>query len=99
MPNYPDSAELKRIQEWDAINDALGLLEFIKPLFEEYGRIEITGKMVKRVKMATGGWSGNEEIIGALRRNLMFWPLYWEKSQRGGAYWFRIDTRINKRKQ
>ena len=41
------------------------------------------------LELHTGGWSGNEEIIDALGRNKMFWMLYWQKSERGGHYWFK----------
>jgi len=37
--------------------------------------------------LSTGGWSGNESVVGALR-DTMFWWLYWQKSERGGHYHF-----------
>jgi len=36
----------------------------------------------------TAGWSGNEDIINAMRKNYIFWVLYWEQSNRGGHYIF-----------
>jgi hypothetical protein len=47
-------------------------------------------KPVVRYHVSTGGWSGNEEIINALRLNPCFWPLYWYSSRRGGHYVFEI---------
>ena len=45
---------------------------------------------VWRLRLHTLGWSGNEEIIGALKENMMFWQLTWEESKRGGHYKFDI---------
>jgi hypothetical protein len=42
-----------------------------------------------RVELHTGGWSGNEALIHKLQRSL-FWSMCWEKSVRGGHYYFRI---------
>jgi hypothetical protein len=47
-------------------------------------------KPVIRYHVSTGGWSGNEEIINALRLNPCFWPLYWHSARRGGHYVFEI---------
>ncbi len=40
-------------------------------------------------KLSTGGWSGNEDIIDALKHNTMFWLFCWQLSQRGGYYVFQ----------
>lgn len=37
---------------------------------------------------STGGWSGNESIIGAMQKNRMVWNFLWEQSRRGGHYVF-----------
>lgn len=42
------------------------------------------------IRVATGGWSENQAMIGALRRNLAFWSLYWEASCRGGEHVFVV---------
>ena len=89
MDEYPSEQDLKTIEAWDCIKDPEGLLEFIRPFWEHYGFLSITGKKVKRVSMSTGGWSGNEDIIGAMYKNHFF--LFWfEQENRGGHYKFKI---------
>jgi len=42
------------------------------------------------MRLVTGGWSGNEDAIAALRRG-MFW-MWWQSSTRGGAHEFEIPA-------
>lgn len=91
---YPTNAELKTIKDWDFLTNFTGgvkdFLPFLKDIWwmSDWGYI-LKGKNVLRLELHTGGWSGNEEIIGVLRRT-MFWTLYWEKSVRGGHYYFMV---------
>ena len=45
----------------------------------------------KRLYISTGGWSGNESIIEALRQNKWFFCLYWVQERRGGHFVFEIS--------
>ena len=89
---YPDEASLKAIKEWDILKQGTdGLLELVRENTNWADRqIHITGKRVIRFEYHTGGWSGNEDVIGALQENF-FWFLFWQKSTRGGHYYFRIE--------
>lgn len=42
------------------------------------------------LQMSTFGWSGNEDIIRSMQKNLMFWGLFWCESRRGGHYKFEL---------
>lgn len=42
------------------------------------------------LELHTGGISYNEELIAVLERNFVFWSMYWQKSVRGGHYYFKI---------
>ena len=42
-----------------------------------------------RLHLSTGGWSGNEEVIGELRQT-WFWHLCWILHRRGGHYRFDL---------
>ena len=88
MKQYPDDEDLKRIREWD-IRDPFGLIEFIESI-GWCDPVRRRGRRVWYVEFHTWGWSGNEDIISALQSNYLFWSLYWEKSVRGGHYYFRV---------
>ena len=85
---YPTDAALENIKTSD---DFVGLLDFVSELFEEYGMARWDNKGEKRIyKLATGGWSGNEEIIEAMRSNPIFWLECWYQTRRGGYYEFEV---------
>lgn len=41
------------------------------------------------LRLSTGGWSGNEDIITELEKTA-FWMMRWYKEIRGGHYWFEL---------
>ncbi|GAH55057.1 unnamed protein product [marine sediment metagenome] len=90
--HYPDEKSLKEIAEWDILKHGVqGLLDLVEENTNWPDRqIFITGKKVIHFEYHTGGWSGNEDVINALRQNLLFWSVCWEKSTRGGHYYFKI---------
>ena len=94
--NYPDEESLKQIKEWDILeNGVLGLLDIVKENTKWADRqITHRGKRVVYYTYHTGGWSGNEDVIKALMRNFFFRSLYWEKTERGGHYYFRINSHL-----
>lgn len=101
---YPTDEELEKIKKWDVIEGDDGkypklyaLLDFIKGLWEYSDRFVLLkghytqwGKAYRTLYLSTGGWSGNESIIQALKENFIFWAMRWKKHQRGGHYWFEI---------
>ena len=92
--NYPTDEEIEKIKTWSISTreDCKALIEYVRTLWN-WGDTFITveGSLYK---MATGGWSGNEEIIGALQDNHIFWLLCWKMSTRGGYYEFEIVEAI-----
>ena len=90
--NYPDDKSLKQIKNWDILTQGIdGLLNLIEDNTNWADRqIYKTGKRVIYYEYHTGGWSGNEDVIDALHHNFLFWSLYWEKTTRGGHYYFKI---------
>ena len=89
MDEYPTEDELKEITEWPH-SDIEGLMNFIKSIWKyaDCGYWKRTGK---KYHISTGGWSGNEEIIGAMQKNKQFfWTMCWYQSRRGGHYIFHV---------
>lgn len=91
--DYPTEEELKKIQEWplESYADYVALAEYVVSIWH-WGHpwAQITGKRVKTLRLATGGWSGNESIIAALDKNIMFGMVCWEMSKRGGLHIYKI---------
>ena len=98
---YPTEETLRRIEEWPYEGGFSSLMEYvaeawkwgdltqrpslIEPLFDpDY---EDDGKWWCG---ATGGWSGNESLEGALGRNFMFTALCWSASVRGGYVEYHV---------
>ncbi len=92
--NYPDEESLTQIREWDILTQGIeGLLNLIEENTNWADRqIERSGKNVIRYVYHTGGWSGNEEVIDALRHNFIFWSMFWTRHDTGGHYYFRIKV-------
>lgn len=86
-PNgYPDDVEISKIENW-SVRDPYGLMEYVRTLWNYPKYFRSQGR---NFTIATGGWSGNETLIQALRRNFVFWGVCWESSHRGGLYKFRL---------
>jgi len=88
---YPTSHELKLIREWPmkGRQDALDLIEYVRERWKyaDYGGFSFDGSLLN---LSTAGWSGNEDVIGALSDNAAFWLFHWGSSRRGGHYVFEI---------
>jgi hypothetical protein len=96
---YPTEAALERIKAWPAEShtEHLKLMEFVKSIWwaADWGWSE---RVVDRATsfesvvfaVSTGGWSGNEDIMGALQDNRLFWFFCWLSSRRGGHYEFTV---------
>ena len=85
--DYPTEDELQKIRDWP-VGDNLGLLEFVRSIWwlPEWGWDSADGKY----NISTGGWSGNEEIIGAMQANYIFWGTCWRVSRAGGHFEFQV---------
>ena len=94
MKQYPTDFELKKIQKWD-YKKFIKLMEYVETLwaYPEWGFMRSYEGTAQFIALSTAGWSGNEEIIGALQENGIFWSLCWESSRRGGHYLFKVNEK------
>lgn len=88
---YPTDATLESIRVWrpgEAV-DYRPLFENVRGVwyYPEYFELRLDGKTYD---VSTGGWSGNEELIEALRANTLCWLLCWVSSRRGGHHVFEL---------
>lgn len=86
---YPTEETELAIKAWD-FPDAPDWIEYIREAWNHhYGRMwEEKGLL----KLATGGWSGNEAITHSMRENHVLWGMLWESSHRGGLEVLRIPN-------
>ena len=91
---YPTNETELAIKAWD-FRDVDGWLAYIREAWNHhYGRMWEENGMIK---MATGGWSGNESITHSMRENYILWSLLWESSHRGGLEVLRMPNDLRER--
>jgi hypothetical protein len=85
---YPTDAALGKIKDWphDGERGWDPLLCFVEDLWRYDHYFWRDGGFTF---MATGGWSGNEDLVGALQSNLAFWGMEWRLSRVGGLHAFK----------
>jgi len=98
---YPTDEFLERIGKLEVIPDIWQFIEEIRDawwcndwgfkLTKPYRIKGIYDRKYRTLELHTGGWSGNESIIYALKSS-MLWIMYWQKTYRGGHYYFRIPV-------
>lgn len=93
--NYPKEETLQTISSW-SLDDPHGWMDFVceywwSPDFG-FSKENEEEKQCVRYNLSTGGWSGNEELISAMKSHQTFWMMYWVSSRRGGHHVFRIPT-------
>ena len=94
MADYPTDDDLQRVKDWPipcTTESAQAWFDFIKSVWwmPDWGWSQ-DGEVLS---ISTGGWSGNEDIIGAMMDNFIYWSLCWETSRRGGHYTFKLPSK------
>jgi len=89
---YPSDYELETITAWD-YRDPVGWFAYIKSVGNYWPDEAFWWHQAEdgTLRISTGGWSGNESILDAMRQNQMLWSITWESTRRGGHYEFILS--------
>lgn len=93
--NYPTDEDLDQLEAYEGT--PRGFIEMAAGLWDLPDVVRVTddtdgrGQPVKRVSMATLGWSGNESVASSISRT-MFHALWWESSHRGGLTIYQVPA-------
>lgn len=100
---YPTDETLATITKWDIDDDLsefLDLMQFVHDAWrwpdwgwKEEDVVDDRGRRHREYHISTGGWSGNESLIGALHQNWLFNAIAAESWRRGGHYVYRIPLK------
>lgn len=96
---YPTDDWLESITSWTGTPAAL--TRALSETFFPYGEVTFAegpdfasgspeGGHVE-VRLVTGGWSGNEDQVAAMRLSA-FWTFWWQSSHRGGLHTFEVPA-------
>ena len=91
MSKYPTEQDLQKIHEVDGRVDislkerVSKMLTHLKSIWHYPDYFVDNGK--DGFELHTGGWSGNESIISELEET-SFWIMFWQRTERGGHYYF-----------
>jgi hypothetical protein len=96
---YPTMDALRLVENWHH-EYAVTWFDFIHSLWyaTDWGWASevvkhrwIEDKHVMQFEVSTAGWSGNESIIKAMRKNEMLWWMTHYQTRRGGHYIFELE--------
>jgi hypothetical protein len=93
---YPTDLTLEIIKDWSRGSGYVDLMTYVHKAWKWDDYISCKsienqlGHDVLEYTLITGGWSGNESIIYALKCNLIFYSFCWRESHRGGKHIFEV---------
>jgi len=99
---YPSDETLRDISYWYTFNGYTPkeFLQFCEGAFnthygswkivENYNNDLLKDKPFDALRIATGGWSGNESVIQQMEKTI-FWSICWRASVSGGLYILDYD--------
>lgn len=98
---YPTEDALNHIKEFPVTGSAKELLDFVRSLWnwdnmagiEERPHPFKDGEVEHIMWFSTGGWSGNEDLIRALKSNFLG-QMLWVKSERGGHHEYSYEEQF-----
>ncbi len=82
---YPSDETIKSIEKWP-VEDFKNCLNFAEKVYHKgYG---VWDRQNGYIKIATGGWSGNEDIVHALNKQL-YWNVLFIACTSGGTWYIK----------
>jgi len=88
---YPSDETLEAIENWP-MEDFKNCLKFAEKAYQKgYG---VWKKEEGWIKIATGGWSGNESVVYALQKQI-YWNMLFIAKLCGGAYYIQDPETYN----
>jgi len=90
---YPTKNTLEQIGKFNFDKKFKNIDEFIILIYQHWWYPDCGFKYDNAtgiLQLHTLGWSGNENIILALKDNYLFWEVFWCESKRGGHYRFKL---------
>ena len=90
MSTYPDDAQLHGLRTYAGEDRRAWLQQAV----DAWSYPDRAVWRDDSLYLSTGGWSGNEEIIDSMRRNVVMWTMTWRLHRAGGHWWFwagRLD--------
>ena len=91
---YPQDNEIKFLTEIptsDFKNNAIEILRLFETTGYGGGKVFDNKDGTVSLELYTGGWSGCEDMIGALAENKIWWLMFWQESKRGGHFLFSAN--------
>jgi hypothetical protein len=85
---YPTDYAIEKIETWKIdgkLETYISLMDFIKSLWR-YPDYILEDPENHVYTLITGGWSGNEQIVYAMKQNMLLNCFYWFSSERGGKH-------------
>jgi hypothetical protein len=92
MNTYPTDEQLQRIREWPG-HRLQSWFTYIQEAGNYWPNDDYWHQEDGVYHISTGGWSGNESIVDAMRENFACWSQTWESHRRGGHYVFRLPLK------
>ena len=93
---YPTDESLDFIAQYDPREHGDSWADLLSFLFSVWNWNDFVRMKGSRLELVTGGWSGNESVIEALGKNILFWAMFWQRSERGGYFLFKIPAKSRK---